>query len=57
MVRIETGGIMRIDCYISDGCGSEEAIKENINKQRLLDEKEFLVDDLTGKVAKKETSK
>ena len=48
---------MRIDCYISDGCGSEEAIKENINKQSLLDEKEFLVDDLTGKVAKKETSK
>lgn len=22
---------MRIDCYISHGCGSEEALKQNIN--------------------------
>ena len=48
---------MRIDRYLSEGCGSEEALKENISKQRLLAEKELLVDDLTGKVAKKETSK
>ena len=27
---VETGGIMKIDCYISQGCGSEEALKENI---------------------------
>ena len=27
---VETGGIMEIDCYVSQGCGSEEALKENI---------------------------
>jgi hypothetical protein len=23
---------LKIDCYISDGCGSEEALKENITR-------------------------
>ena len=34
-----------------------DVAKEQLVNNELLDEKEFLVDDLTGKVAKKETSK
>ncbi len=30
--NISRGGIVKIDCYISQGCGSEEALKENIDR-------------------------
>jgi hypothetical protein len=29
-MRRERGQDVKIDCYISQGCGSEEALKENI---------------------------
>ncbi|MDA8085435.1 MAG: hypothetical protein M0Z75_01935, partial [Nitrospiraceae bacterium] len=29
---------MRIDCYVSPGCGSEEALRENIRRALALEE-------------------
>lgn len=29
---VKTGGDVKIVCYISQGCGSEEALKENIGR-------------------------
>ncbi len=31
------GGIVKIDCYVSRGCGSEEALRENINRALAAD--------------------
>ncbi len=31
---------MKIDCYLSPGCGSEEALRENITKALITEQKE-----------------
>ncbi len=38
---VETGGIMKIDCYISQGCGSEEVLLSGKRQQEACFSKIF----------------
>jgi hypothetical protein len=37
VTNVTNGSFMKIDCYLSPGCGSEETLRENITRALVIE--------------------